>query len=123
MGSLIVLWWAVCAIFGTLFAPYDYLAPSPDILQSPSERTLVRDGSARPRRPVRVIVGARSIIVVALLATILGTVLGTAFGLVMGYFRGFVDETLSGSSTRSWRSRSSSWRSSSSRRSAPRAGP
>ena len=95
VGTLIVLWWAVCAIFGTLFAPYDYLAPSPDTLQSPSSAHWF--GTDQLGRDVlsRVIVGARSIIVVALLATILGTVLGTAFGLVMGYFRGFVDETLS----------------------------
>ena len=30
VGSAIVLWWAVCAIFGTSFAPYD--ATSPNIL-------------------------------------------------------------------------------------------
>ena len=23
VGTLVVLWWAVCAIFGTLFAPYN----------------------------------------------------------------------------------------------------
>ncbi len=95
VGSLIVLWWVVCAIFGTLFAPYDYLAPSPEILQAPSgEHWLGTDQLGRDVLS-RVIVGARSIIVVALLATILGTALGTAFGLVMGYFRGFVDDTLS----------------------------
>jgi peptide/nickel transport system permease protein len=39
-----------------------------------------------------VIVGARSILLIAPLATILGTIFGTAIGLVTGYYRGFVDE-------------------------------
>jgi len=39
-----------------------------------------------------VILGARSVLVVAPVATILGTVLGTTIGLVTGYYRGFVDE-------------------------------
>ena len=38
------------------------------------------------------IVGARSILITAPLATLLGTVLGTAIGLVTGYYRGLVDE-------------------------------
>ncbi len=95
VGALVVLWWVICAAFGQWFAPYDYLLPSSDILQSPSSAHWF--GTDQIGRDVlsRVIVGARSIIVVSLLATLLGTALGTALGLVMGYFRGFVDEGLS----------------------------
>jgi len=95
IGTIIVLWWVVCAIFGKWFAPYDYAAPTPDILKSPSSAHWF--GTDQLGRDVfsRVIVGARSILVLSVLATILGTVLGTALGLVMGYFRGLVDETLS----------------------------
>ena len=43
----------------------------------------------------RVIAGARSILVIAPLATLLGTVLGTALGLAMGYLGGWTDNVAS----------------------------
>ena len=95
-GLLIVGFWVVCAIFGNLIAPQDPLKE--DLLatlQSPSGAHWF--GTDDLGRDVfsRVIVGARDILVVCLLATLLGTAAGTALGLVMGYFRGFVDEALS----------------------------
>jgi peptide/nickel transport system permease protein len=39
----------------------------------------------------RVIVGARSILIISFFATLLGTVAGTALGLTMGYLGGVVD--------------------------------
>jgi peptide/nickel transport system permease protein len=96
IGAAILLFWIVCAIFGTLIAP-----DSPDaqnllgINKAPSGAHLFGTDSLGRDMLSRVLVGSRGILIVAPLATLLGTVLGTALGLVMGYFRGIVDEVLS----------------------------
>jgi peptide/nickel transport system permease protein len=96
VGAVIVGFWVLCAIFGTLIAPKDPLAANPiNDLAPPSGENLF--GTDRLGRDVlsRVIVGARDILVVAPLATLLGTVVGVILGLVTGYYRGVVDEVLS----------------------------
>ena len=95
VGLVILGFWVVCALFGTLIAPQDPQAD--DILNkltSPSADHLF--GTDRLGRDVlsRVIVGAREILIMAPLATLLGTVLGTAIGLLTGYYRGLVDEVV-----------------------------
>jgi peptide/nickel transport system permease protein len=95
LGLVILGFWVVCAIFGTLIAPQDPQAD--DILNklsAPSADHLF--GTDRLGRDVlsRVIVGAREILIMAPLATLLGTVLGTAIGLFTGYYRGLVDEVV-----------------------------
>jgi peptide/nickel transport system permease protein len=94
-GSVIIGFWVLCAIFGSLVVQ-DPLASNPiNDLQAPSIDHLF--GTDRLGRDVfaRVIVGAQGILITAPLATILGTVLGTVLGLVTGYFRGAVDDVLS----------------------------
>ena len=94
-GATIIGIWVFCAIFGPLFVQ-DPLASNPiNALQAPSIDHLF--GTDRLGRDVfaRVIVGSRSILIMAPLATILGTVLGTTLGLITGYFRGAVDDVLS----------------------------
>jgi peptide/nickel transport system permease protein len=93
LGSLLFGAWIACALFGTLIAPQD--PEFPDVLNKlapPSADHLF--GADRLGRDVlsRVIVGARSVLVIAPLATLLGTVVGTAVGLITGYYRGLVDE-------------------------------
>ena len=93
VGVVILGAWVLCAVLGTLIAPHDPQAD--DILNklgSPSSDHLF--GTDRLGRDVlsRVIVGARSILITAPLATLLGTVIGTAIGLVTGYYRGLVDD-------------------------------
>jgi peptide/nickel transport system permease protein len=95
LGIVILGFWVVCAIFGTLIAPQNPQAD--DILNklaSPSADHLF--GTDRLGRDVlsRVIVGAREILIMAPVATLLGTLLGTALGLVTGYYRGLVDEVV-----------------------------
>ena len=93
IGCFLAGIWVVCAIFGNLIAPHDPV--SPDILskfEPPSGQHLFGTDKLGQDVLSRVIVGARSVLVVAPLATILGTVLGTTIGLVTGYYRGFVDE-------------------------------
>jgi peptide/nickel transport system permease protein len=92
VGAAVLLFWIVCAIFGHAIAPYNPLAQqllgtnaAPSGAHWFGTDPLGRDVLSR------VIVGARSILIIAPLATILATVLGTALGLAMGYFGGSFD--------------------------------
>jgi peptide/nickel transport system permease protein len=96
VGVAIVGFWVMCALFGSVIAPHspyaqDLLAPN----VGPSSKHWF--GTDQLGRDVfsRVLVGARTVIVIATLATTLGTILGTILGLVTGYFRGAVDDVLS----------------------------
>jgi peptide/nickel transport system permease protein len=96
VGAAILLFWVVCAVFGHLIAPQDPLAQQ--LLatnKGPSGAHWF--GTDQLGRDVfsRVIVGARTILVISFFATVLGTVLGTALGLIMGYLGGLID-TLAG---------------------------
>ena len=84
--------WVVCAVFGHMIAPQDPLAQQ--LLatnKAPSGAHWF--GTDQLGRDVfsRVIVGARSILIISFFATLLGTVAGTALGLTMGYLGGVVD--------------------------------
>jgi peptide/nickel transport system permease protein len=94
-GAAIVLFWMICALFGSRLVPYDPFAD--DLLNAllpPSADHWF--GTDQLGRDVfsRVIVGARDILTVAPLATLLSTILGAALGLTMGYFGGILDEVL-----------------------------
>jgi peptide/nickel transport system permease protein len=91
-GAAILLFWLVCAVFGHAIAPHDPLAQQ--LLatnKAPSGAHWF--GTDQLGRDVfsRVLVGARSILVISFFATLLGTVAGTALGLAMGYLGGAVD--------------------------------
>jgi peptide/nickel transport system permease protein len=92
VGAAVIVFWIVCAIFGHAIAPYNPLAQQLLGTNAPPSGAhwfgtdpLGRDVLSR------VIVGARSILIIAPLATILGTILGTALGLAMGYLGGTFD--------------------------------
>jgi peptide/nickel transport system permease protein len=92
VGAVIAVFWVLCAILGGTAAPHDPLGQ--DLLavnHRPTGSHLF--GTDQLGRDVlsRVIVGARSILVIAPLATLLGTALGTALGLAMGYLSGWTD--------------------------------
>ena len=92
IGALILLFWIVCALFGSSFAPHSpYATQLLATNQAPSAAHWF--GTDQIGRDVlsRVLVGARSILLVAPLATLLGTVLGTALGLALGYLGGALD--------------------------------
>jgi peptide/nickel transport system permease protein len=92
VGVVLLLWWVVCAIFGRFFVPYNPV--NGNLIQfnlAPSGAHWFGTDSLGRDVLSRVIVGAREILIVALLATLLGTAVGTALGLVMGYLRGVVD--------------------------------
>ncbi len=95
VGAVILAIWVVCAIGGEHLVPDPYAADSFATLAPPSAGHWL--GTDRLGRDVfaRVVVGARSILLVAPAATLIGTVIGTALGLVAGYAAGIVDDIIS----------------------------
>jgi peptide/nickel transport system permease protein len=92
IGAGILLWWIVCALFGTAIAPYNPVTGSLTAFNQPPSGSHWFGTDSLGRDVLsRVIVGARDILIVAPLATLLGTALGTTIGLVQGYYRGRVD--------------------------------
>ena len=92
IGAGILLWWIVCALFGTAIAPYNPVAGSLLAFNHPPSGSHWFGTDSLGRDVLsRVIAGARDILIVAPLATLLGTALGTTIGLVQGYYRGRVD--------------------------------
>jgi peptide/nickel transport system permease protein len=96
IGTAVLLFWIVCAVFGTAIAPHDPLAQQLlSTNQPPSSAHWFGTDSLGRDVLSRVIVGARTILTITPLATLLGTVLGTALGLMMGYFGGLLDTLVS----------------------------
>jgi len=96
IGATIAVFWVLCALLGNVLAPHDPLGQD---LLAVNHRPASGHwfGTDQLGRDVlsRVIVGARSILIIAPLATLLGTVLGTALGLAMGYIGGWTDNVAS----------------------------
>ncbi|UVK46504.1 ABC transporter permease [Mesorhizobium sp. AR07] len=92
VGSLLLLFWVACALFGNLFVPYDpYAEDFLAMLTPPDAQHWF--GTDQLGRDVlsRIIVGSRDILLVAPLATLAGVAAGSIIGLVLGYFDGLVD--------------------------------
>jgi peptide/nickel transport system permease protein len=91
-GAVILLFWLVCALFGSSIAPHDAFAQQ---LLATNHRPsgTYWFGTDQIGRDVlsRVVVGSRDILIVAALATVLGTAAGTVLGLLMGYLGGIAD--------------------------------
>ena len=96
IGAAILLFWIVCAIFGSDIAPHNPLAQQLLATNKPPSAAHWF-GTDQLGRDVfsRVIVGSRSILIIAPLATLLGVVLGTALGLALGYLGGVADVLVS----------------------------
>jgi peptide/nickel transport system permease protein len=95
-GLGIVLFWAVCAIFGPWLVPQNPYAD--DLLNALAPPSAAHwFGTDQIGRDIfsRVIAGARPILSVAPAATLLATVCGTTLGLITGYAGGWVDAVLS----------------------------
>ena len=92
VGSLILLFWIACALFGDRLVPFDPYAEDFLATLTPPDATHWF-GTDQLGRDVfsRIIVGSRDILLVAPLATLGGVASGTIIGLVLGYFDGLVD--------------------------------
>ncbi|RUX95336.1 MULTISPECIES: ABC transporter permease [unclassified Mesorhizobium] len=92
VGSLLLLFWVACALFGNLFVPYDPYAEDFLAMLTPPDAAHWF-GTDQLGRDVlsRIIVGSRDILLVAPLATLAGVAAGSIIGLVLGYFDGLTD--------------------------------
>src|SRR5690348_17814063 len=89
VGAAILLFWVVCAVFGHLIAPQDPLAQQL-LATNKAPAGAHWFGTDQLGRDVfsRVLVGARSILIISFFASVICTVLVTALGVVMGYLGG-----------------------------------
>ncbi len=93
VGLVVVLFWIIVAILAPLLAPYSPYAVHPlQSNQAPSTQYLL--GTDFYGRDIlsRIIMGSRSVLVIAPLATLIGLVLGMVIGLSAGYLGGIYDE-------------------------------
>jgi peptide/nickel transport system permease protein len=96
IGFFILLFWAMCAVFGRFLVPYSpYRDDLMNALAPPSAAHWF--GTDQIGRDIfsRIIAGARPILSVAPAATLLATICGTTLGLIAGYAGGWVDNVLS----------------------------
>jgi peptide/nickel transport system permease protein len=96
VGVVVVAFWVVCAAFGSAIAPdspYDQNLLA--VNAAPSGAHWFGTDQLGRDMLSRVLVGARTVLVVSLLATLLGTIVGAVIGLVTGYLRGLVDDGIS----------------------------
>jgi peptide/nickel transport system permease protein len=94
IGCAIILFWIVCAIFGSLFAGSPFGQNLLSINKGPSGAHWFGTDQLGRDMFARVIVGSRDVLIVAPLATLLGTICGTILGLFMGYYRGLLDDVV-----------------------------
>jgi peptide/nickel transport system permease protein len=95
VGAAIVGFWIVVAIFAPLLAPYSGYAL--DVTARSLAPSLAHPfGTDNFGRDVlsRVLLGSRSVLTIAPLATLLGLVLGTLIGVTTGYLGGLYDEIM-----------------------------
>lgn len=101
VGTLIVIVFALMAVFGPMLAPHPYDKPVRDSegdrlrLSAPTQQNPF--GTDRTGYDVfsRVLYGAREIMVIPGIATALSVAFGAALGMALGYFGGWFDEIVS----------------------------
>jgi peptide/nickel transport system permease protein len=95
VGSIVLLFWVVCAVGGERVSPHGALETGFPAAQAPSRSYPF--GTDQLGRDVlsRVMAGARDVLIVSPLAAVLSVVLGTLLGLIGGYIRGIADEIVS----------------------------
>jgi len=94
---LIVIFFACCAIFAPVLAPYDpYLVNTNagEFLQGPSTKHLLGTDVLGRDLLSRMLYGARVSLGIGVVATALGASVGVVLGLIAGFFRGFVDDVI-----------------------------
>lgn len=95
-GLVVVALLAFIAAFGPWLTPHDFLSQNLDARNLPPsfEHLLGTDELGRDVAS-RVIYGARTAFIVALVVTLISVVIGTALGAIAGYFGGWADAAIS----------------------------
>ena len=95
LGAAIVLAWVVVALCAPVLAPYDYThGDFTSIIAPPSLQHVF--GTDNFGRDVlsRVLMGSRTVLLLAAVSTLASLVCGTVIGLVAGYYGAIVDEVV-----------------------------
>lgn len=95
IGMTIISVWVIVALLGPIIAPYSPTAYHPqDRFEGPSFKYPF--GTDRYGRDMfsRVIMGSRSVLLLASSATLIALILGSSIGLITGYLGGIVDEVV-----------------------------
>src|SRR3954451_13907031 len=93
IGTIVTVFWLICAIAGSHIAPYDPIKDS--FAPSDSAPTWGHPfGIDRVGRDIfsRVIVGPRNLLAIAPAPGALGVAAGSALGLLIGSFGGWIDK-------------------------------
>ena len=92
IGSVLLLFWLVCAVGGDRITPYDPINDFGPPNTPPNAEHLM--GTDQLGRDVlsRVMAGARDVLIAAPAAALVSVAAGTLLGLLMGYYRGWTDE-------------------------------
>ncbi|MGA7672982.1 MAG: ABC transporter permease [Nitrolancea sp.] len=94
IGFVMLLLLIAVAIFAPVFAPYNPIEISADVLKSPSASHIM--GTDNFGRDIfsRVIYGARVSLRMGFIAIAIATVIGTTMGIVAGTYGGWIDSSL-----------------------------
>ncbi len=90
-GAFVMAIFIICAIFGPFIAPYEPLIQSDELLVAPNIQHLL--GTDNLGRDVlsRLIIGARTSMIVGLLGLTLAAIVGIPLGVLSGYYGGWID--------------------------------
>jgi peptide/nickel transport system permease protein len=94
IGVLIVLFWVVMGVFSTAFTQSPALPHPFAILQSPSGSHWFGTDDLGRDVFARTMAGARTVLIIAPLATILALLWGGMVGLTAGFYRGLTDDVM-----------------------------
>ena len=94
-GLIVVVFFALLAIFGPLIVRTDANAFGPDMTAAPSAAHPLGTTSYGQDVLAQVIVGSRVSVALGFITGIIATIVSVIVGLVSGYFGGWIDEVLS----------------------------
>jgi peptide/nickel transport system permease protein len=94
IGSAIVLFWIVMALFSTVFTQDPQAVHAFATLKGPSAAHWLGTDDLGRDVLARTMAGVRSVLVVATLATLLALFLGASIGLISGFYRGVTDDII-----------------------------
>ncbi len=94
VGLAIILFWVFMALFSTLFTQSPDAVHPFDILAAPNAKYWFGTDDLGRDVFARTMAGARTVLIIAPLATILALLWGGIIGLIAGFYRGLTDEII-----------------------------
>jgi peptide/nickel transport system permease protein len=96
VGTFLVLFWILVAIFAPWISPHDPNESNMDALIDPTPTAVNWLGTDNQGRDIlsRIIWGSRTVLLVAPVAVLIAYSIGCMLGLLAGYYRGWVDQVI-----------------------------